>query len=250
MPQEFEINNEIYHELGDQWYTANDNPVALLRAEGRLKNPWILRTISEKIGPGPQSVLDIGCGAGYLVRDLEQARHRVTGIDLSSASLDTARRFNPESCANLICMSAYELDRFAPASFDVVCAMDFLEHVTEPEKVVAGAARVLKPGGLFFFHTFNRNWLSWLIIIKGVEWFVHNTPERLHVYPLFIKPSELNQWCCQSGLATIEWTGIQPKILSRSFFRLLRTGKVDSSFEFQFTKSCVLGYAGTARKVR
>ncbi|MFL5813474.1 MAG: bifunctional 2-polyprenyl-6-hydroxyphenol methylase/3-demethylubiquinol 3-O-methyltransferase UbiG [Bdellovibrionia bacterium] len=247
MAQEFEVNNEIYHELGDQWYTAHDNPVALLRAEGRLKNPWVVQTITKKLGPGSRSVLDIGCGAGYLVQELERAGHRVTGIDLSQESLDTARRFHPESCADYLCMSAYELDRFAPGSFDVICAMDFLEHVDEPERVIAGAARVLKPGGLFFFHTFNRNWLSRLIIIKGVEWFVRNTPERLHIYSLFIKPSELASWCHQSGFTDIEWTGIRPKILSRAFLKLLRTGTVDTSFGFTFTKSLALGYAGVAR---
>jgi 2-polyprenyl-6-hydroxyphenyl methylase/3-demethylubiquinone-9 3-methyltransferase len=247
MVQRLKVNNDIYHELGDHWYTANDNPVALLRAEGRLKNPWIVRTINEKLGYGPHSVLDIGCGAGFLVQDLERAGHHVTGIDLSHASLDTARRFHPQSRAQFLCMSAYDLDRFAPASFDVVCAMDFLEHVEEPEKVVAGVARVLRPGGLFFFHTFNRNPLSRLVIIKGVEWFVRNTPERLHVYSLFIKPTELAHWCHESGFREIEWKGIRPKILSRAFFRLLKTGAVDPDFKFTFTKSLILGYAGVAR---
>jgi 2-polyprenyl-6-hydroxyphenyl methylase/3-demethylubiquinone-9 3-methyltransferase len=247
MARKLEINNKIYHELGDRWYTANDNPVALLRAEGRLKNPWIVRTIAEKLGPGSHSVLDIGCGAGYLVQELEKAGHRVTGIDLSPESLEIARRFCPQSNARFLCMSAYELDRFAPASFDAVCAMDFLEHVDNPEKIIEGAARVLRPGGLFFFHTFNRNWLSWLIIIKGVEWFVRNTPKRLHVYSLFIKPSELAAWCHQSGFQEIEWKGIRPKILSRAFLKLLRTGTVDSSFEFVFTRSIRLGYAGVAQ---
>jgi 2-polyprenyl-6-hydroxyphenyl methylase/3-demethylubiquinone-9 3-methyltransferase len=241
------VNNEIYHELGDQWYTANDNPVALLRAEGRLKNPWIVRTIAERLGPGSKAVLDIGCGAGYLVQELERVGHHVTGIDLSEASLETARRFSPGSNAEFLCMSAYELHRFKPASFDVVCAMDFLEHITEPEKVIADAARVLKPGGLFFFHTFNRNWLSWLIVIKGVEWFVRNTPERLHVYSLFIKPSELAGWCDLAGFENIQWMGIRPRVFTRAFMHLLRSGTVDASFEFAFTKSCLLGYAGVAQ---
>lgn len=247
MAQELEVNNEIYHELGDQWYTAQDNPVALLRAEARLKNPWIIQTIFEKLGPGSHSVLDVGCGAGFLVHELERAGHRVTGIDLSSASLETARKFHPGGKSDLICMSAYDLHRFKPASFDVVCVMDFLEHVDEPNRVIAGAARVLKPGGLFFFHTFNRNPLSWLIIIKGVEWFVRNTPENLHVYSLFIKPTELANWCHAAGLKDIEWKGIRPKILSRAFWNLLRTGTVDAGFEFAFTRSCALGYAGVAR---
>ena len=56
--------------------------------------------------------------------------------------------------------------------------MDLLEHVEVPAKVIAEASRVLKPGGLFFFHTFNRNWFSWLFALKGVEWFgTQHTPQ-------------------------------------------------------------------------
>ncbi|QDE65942.1 hypothetical protein BHS09_02385 [Myxococcus xanthus] len=80
---------------------------------------------------------------------------------------------------------------FDDGCFDVVTCMDFLEHVEEPARVVAEAARVLAPGGLFFFHTFNRNWLAGLIIIQAVEWFVPNKPDHLHVLRLFITPEEL-----------------------------------------------------------
>ena len=52
---------------------------------------------------------------------------------------------------------------------------------------------MLAPGGRFFFHTFNRTWLAWLIVIKGVGWFVRNTPRDLHVLRLFVKPSELDR---------------------------------------------------------
>jgi 2-polyprenyl-6-hydroxyphenyl methylase/3-demethylubiquinone-9 3-methyltransferase len=245
---QLEINNEIYQQLGDRWYTADDDPVALLRAEGRLKNPWVLSTIKRMLGDRRASVLDIGCGAGYLVADLERAGHLVTAIDASSESIETAKRFNPHSNAEFHCMDAHQLDRFEAASFDVVCAMDFLEHVERPDLIVSAASRVLKPGGLFFFHTFNRNPLSWLIVIKGMEWFVQNTPERLHVYSMFIKPNELARWCAQAGLQPTQWVGIRPKVLSRQFMKLLISGRVPPGFQFIFSPSLALGYAGVAER--
>jgi 2-polyprenyl-6-hydroxyphenyl methylase/3-demethylubiquinone-9 3-methyltransferase len=106
---------------------------------------------------------------------------------------------------------------------------------------------VLKPGGLFFFHTFSRNPLAWLVIIKGLEWFVRNTPERMHVLPLFIKPRELAGYCEAADLKPEEWTGIRP-VVGRAFRRMLATGKVPEDFAFTFTKSLMISYLGVAVK--
>ena len=50
---------------------------------------------------------------------------------------------------------------------------------------------MLRPGGLLFFHTFNRTWLAYLVVIRGVPLLVRECPDGLHVYRYFIKPSEL-----------------------------------------------------------
>jgi len=59
---------------------------------------------------------------------------------------------------------------------------------------------VLKPGGLFFYHTFNRSFLSKWVVEKGVEFLFKNTPKSLHVHSMFIKPSELEDMMEKSGL--------------------------------------------------
>src|SRR5262249_16662200 len=141
---------------------------------------------------------------------------------------------------------AYALP-FPEASFDVVGMMDFLEHVEEPSAIVAEAARVLRPGGLFFFHTFNRNFLSRLIVITGVRWFVANTPAHLHVYRLFIKPEELTKICELHGLQIRELHGTRP-VLSSAFWKMLATRRVPKEFAFTFTDSLRVGYSGFAKK--
>jgi 2-polyprenyl-6-hydroxyphenyl methylase/3-demethylubiquinone-9 3-methyltransferase len=127
--------------------------------------------------------------------------------------------------------------------------MDLLEHVEAPEQVVAEAARVLRKGGLFFFHTFNRNPLAWLIVIKGVEWFVKNTPDDMHVLRLFLKPAELRRMCQKHGLEQVELRGSQPIVFSRAFWQMLRTRIVPPGFRFQFTNSTLLGYTGCATRL-
>ena len=173
----------------------------------------------------------------------------VVGFDASAESLGVARLHDATARAQYQQGDANHLP-FANESFEVVCAMDFLEHVEQPPQIIAAAARVLKPGGMFFFHTFNRNWGAWLFGIKGVEWFVKNTPRDLHLHRLFIKPAELQQYCEQSGLRVPAIYGLAPVVASRSFWKMVATGKVDDDFQFQFIRSVLLGYIGFATKAR
>lgn len=242
-----QVNNDIYDALGDAWYEADDNPVALLRAENRLRNPWIAAELAREFGAQACRVLDIGCGAGFLTNELARHGHYVTGLDASSESLAVAAKRDSTGRVRYVNGDALKLP-FEAASFDAVSAMDFLEHVEEPGLVIAEAARVLRPGGLFIFHTFNRNPLTWLVAIKGVEWFVANTPEHLHVLRLFIKPSETRALCEKKGLAVLRMQGVAPVVFSRAFFRLLRTGRVGPDFCFRFTRSTAMAYTGIARK--
>jgi 2-polyprenyl-6-hydroxyphenyl methylase / 3-demethylubiquinone-9 3-methyltransferase len=244
---EIGVNTEIYQELGERWYTANDDPVALLRAESRARNDWIAGEIQKAFPDGPPRVLDIGCGAGFLSNDLARRGLLVAGLDTSERSLAVAKQHDKTDSVSYELGDAYRLPCPA-AAFEVVCALDFLEHVAEPARVIKEIARVLKPRGQFFFSTFNRNLLSYLVVIKGVEWFVKNTPRDLHVLKLFIKPSELRAMCAGNGLSITAISGFGPKINQRAFWRMLRTGIVADDFEFVFKKSTLMGYLGLAVK--
>jgi len=242
-----QINNAFYDELHDLWYTAHDHPVALLRAENSVRNPWIIESI-QKHSSSPLEILDVGCGAGLLTNELSLKNHRVTGIDLSEQSLKIANKKDVTQKVRYLPANAYNLP-FSDKSFDIVCAMDILEHVEEPEKLIAEASRVLRPGGLFFFHTFNRNFLSYLLIIKGVDWFVPNAPKNMHVYPLFIKPKELKILCQRQDLTIEQMRGFRP-CFNKALLRLIFTRKIPHDFSFCFSKNLISGYSGIAQKVR
>ena len=240
------INNDIYHSYGDRWYNAYDDPIALLRAENEVKLPWIFERISREYPDGCE-VLDVGCGAGFLCNELAARGLNVSGIDIAEDSLEVARNHDETDSVNYFQGDAYNLP-FHDESFDVVTNLDFLEHVDHPEDIIKECARVLKPGGLFFFHTFNRNLISHALVIKAVELLVKNTPKDMHVIDLFIKPSELKDYCTIAGIEVLEMTGIRPKIRSVPLKNLF-TGIVPESMEFTLTKSLKLSYMGVGRKI-
>jgi 2-polyprenyl-6-hydroxyphenyl methylase/3-demethylubiquinone-9 3-methyltransferase len=241
------IDNTWYRALGGRWYDADDTPIALLRAEARHRNPWIAGEIARANGPRPCRVLDVGCGAGFLSNYLAARRHEVTGVDAEPETLAVAHAYDLGGRTHYVCADARALP-FADASFDVVCAMDLLEHIEDPSGVIAEASRVLVPGGRFFFHTFNRTWLANLIVIHGVAWFVRDTPKDLHVLRLFITPGELAAMCAAHGLAVQELRGSRPR-LGWPLYRMLLTGRVGADFEFTSARSLRLGYTGCATRL-
>lgn len=249
-PVRSEINSQVYDTLGERWYSANSDPIALLRAESRLRNPWVEKTLLEHfdgLSPHRVRVLDVGCGGGFLANYLAERGFSVNAIDRSGSSLRVASRHD---CGGKVCYQqadAFELP-YRDATFDAVCAMDFLEHVEEPWAAIGEASRVLRPKGLLFFYTHNRNWLSAFLVIKGVSWFVRDTPENLHLYRLFIKPEELGQWCSEQSLRVKELRGVRPCIFSSAFMGLLVTRTVPEHFEFKFTRSLNISYTGYAVK--
>lgn len=240
------INNAWYDDLNQSWQNAEDHPIALLRSENNLRNPWI-QSVLVKTFHHPCSVLDIGCGGGYLTNFLAQKGHLVTGIDLSLSSLQIAKTLDKTKSVDYRRANAYELP-FADNSFDAVCAMDIIEHVENPGQLIHEASRVLKKGGLFFFHTFNRNIWSYIMVIKGVEWCFSNAPVNMHVYPLFVKPEELKTLCQNQQLDVQELKGVRISLNNKSFWKMVFTKKVDEKLRFEFTESLRTGYSGFAKK--
>lgn len=182
-------------------------------------NPLRLNYIDSIAGLNGKRVLDVGCGGGILSESMARRGAEVTGIDLGEKALKVAQLHKLESGAavDYRLVSVEALAEEQPASFDVVTCMEMLEHVPDPEAVVAACGRLVKPGGRVFFSTLNRNPKSYLFAVIGAEYVLNMLPKGTHDYRKFIKPSELSAWCRVAGLDVVSLTGMSYNPLTRHY---------------------------------
>ncbi|HLH12530.1 MAG TPA: bifunctional 2-polyprenyl-6-hydroxyphenol methylase/3-demethylubiquinol 3-O-methyltransferase UbiG [Methylovirgula sp.] len=152
-------------------------------------------------------ILDIGCGAGILSEALASLGAEVTGIDPAPSNIEVARRHAEKSglAINYVCTTAEALEGEA---FDVVLAMEVVEHVRDVKAFVARAAAWVRPRGLFVLATINRTARSYLFAIVGAEYVLRWLPKGTHRWEHFVTPRELAKALGAASLEVIDQTGI------------------------------------------
>ena len=241
------INNAFYSDLGDRWFEGDDHAIALLRAESVIKIDYV-RGVFEKVGIEPGArVFDVACGAGLVALPLAEAGFRVHGIDLAEGAIETAQaRVLTGTDASFAIADAYDTGE-PDAHYDAVLLLDMLEHVERPADVLLEAARVVRTGGAVIFHTFNRTLAAKLLAIHGMKIVARDTPEHVHVYDLFITPTELKWMAGKAGLAVREIQGVRP-VVNRALWWSVFHRRIHPDFAFSKTRSQAVGYLGYAVK--
>jgi 2-polyprenyl-6-hydroxyphenyl methylase/3-demethylubiquinone-9 3-methyltransferase len=178
-------------------------------------NPLRLEWIAAHAALDGAAVLDVGCGGGILAEAMARRGARVTGIDLSDKALRVAQLHLHESKLDIRYEKSSAED--FTGEFDVVTCMELLEHVPHPASMVAACARLVRPGGLVFFSTINRNPKSYLLAVVGAEYVLGLLPKGTHDYQRFIKPSELSRWSRAAGLRVDELIGMTYNPITRRY---------------------------------
>ena len=182
------------------------------------------------------SVLDLGCGGGFMAEPLARRGAKVVGIDPSAPAIGAAREHAEATGLHVDYRVASGEDLpFSDGSFDGVVIVDVLEHVADPALVLDEARRVLKPGGLVLFDTLNRTVLAAFVFVFLGEVLFRIGPRGTHDPQKFIKPRELRTMLLRKGLNVGPMVGLGPNGLNRRF---------DITFARLPTKSLMyMGYA-------
>ena len=180
------------------------NPVRLSYLRDRIDQHWGLDECALRPLAGKRA-LDVGCGAGLLCEPLARLGAEVTGID-AAPELIAAAKAHAEGTGLAIDYRAVGVEAL-DGRFDLVTAMEVVEHVADPRAFVGSLAARLAPGGLLILSTPNRTAWSKLLTITLAEGF-GKIPKGTHHYDEFITPDEMTAMLAEAGLVVEDVEGI------------------------------------------
>lgn len=227
---------ERFSRIADEWWDPTGkfaplhrlNPVRIRYIRDRVATHWQRAPLSERPLEG-LSLVDIGCGGGLLSEPMARLGARVTGIDASARNIAVAS-LHAERQGLAIDYRQGTVEALAPqgARFDVVLALEIVEHVSDVDLFLRTCGEMVKPGGLLFLSTLNRTAKAWMLAIAGAEYVLGWLPRGTHDWKKFLKPSEVARGLRAGGIETDDMVGVVYSPLSRQWS--LNKGDLDVNY--------------------
>lgn len=177
---------------------------------------YIVRQVAAEFGRDPAGplpfaglrILDIGCGGGLLSEPMARLGAAVVGADAAEGNIPVAR-LHAEAQGLAIDYRHATAEALAAAgeTFDVVLAMEIVEHVADPQAFLSTCRGLMKPGGLLVASTLSRTARSFMLAIVGAEWVMRWLPRGTHDWAKFITPDELAGFLRGAGLDPVDRKG-------------------------------------------
>src|SRR5664280_2347437 len=207
---------ERFSALAATWWDAR-GPMAALHKFNPVRLAYIRDKAAARFAREPKKLdclkglrmLDIGCGGGILSEPLARLGAQMVGADPSRENIAVASAHAQESGVAVDYRATTAEDLAAAGErFDVVLAMEVVEHVADVGAFVATCASMVKPGGLMIAATLNRTLKSFALAIVGAEYVLRWLPRGTHQWDKFVTPDELAHYLGQNKLAITEQTGV------------------------------------------
>ena len=212
-----------FNRHGDTWWQKK-GPFKILHDFNAARLAYICNQVHHHYNLTPSyeplrglRILDIGCGGGILCEPLARLGATVTGIDSAKASIQAARAHAREQNLTITyCVKAVE-DMPPTQRYDIILAMEIMEHVKNPSAFLKLSAALLKPRGLFITGTLNRTVASFLLAIVGAEYVLKWLPKRTHDWRRFLTPQEMSGMMEKARLSPLHHQGVKYDPLRQSW---------------------------------
>jgi 2-polyprenyl-6-hydroxyphenyl methylase/3-demethylubiquinone-9 3-methyltransferase len=163
-------------------------------------------------------IVDVGCGGGLLSEPLARLGASVTGVDAAEKNVKTAAAHAAETGVTVdYRATTAEALVEAGEQFDVVLAMEIVEHVADVDLFLEAVGKLAKPGGLVFMATLNRTAKGWLLGVVAAEYVLGWLPRGTHDWKKFLRPSELVGGLRKAGVAVRDISGVAYNPISDKF---------------------------------
>lgn len=154
-------------------------------------------------------LLDIGCGGGLIAEPMARLGARVTGIDPSPVNVEVAKIHAAQSDLAIDYRASTAEDLHAGSErFDVVLALEVVEHVADVDAFLTLAAELVTPGGLLVVATLNRTLKAFGLAVVGAEYVLRWLPVGTHDWKKFVKPEEVEAPLQAAGLTLLDRRGL------------------------------------------
>lgn len=164
---------------------------------------------------------DIGCGGGLLAVPMHRLGAHVTAIDASEKNIHIANAHANKLGLSIDYQSQTVEDMLKDqanhAAFDVVMAMEIVEHVHDPYSFIGNCSKLVKPGGHLFVATLNRTIKSYLMAIIGAEYVMRWLPKGTHEWKKFLHPHEVAKPVLEQGLDLVQVKGASFNLLTSTW---------------------------------
>jgi 2-polyprenyl-6-hydroxyphenyl methylase / 3-demethylubiquinone-9 3-methyltransferase len=190
------------------------NPARLAYIREQICKHYELDTTSLKALDGLK-IVDIGCGGGLVCEPVARMGAIVTGLDADPVAIETAKAHATSSALSITYENKAAED--TKTTFDVVLALEIIEHVKDPVEFVESCAKLVKPGGMLIFSTLNRTPKAFALGIVAAEYILRWLPRGTHDWKKFVKPSELTKYIRNCYLQPVDISGLIYNPLKNDF---------------------------------